>query len=85
MNILILIYADPRLYISIMSMSHYFSNKYLNVDIICLNEDTKDKFDVLDFGKTSNIFFFKAKTQTHLTCYITRLYCYIAPNCPVLG
>jgi glycosyltransferase involved in cell wall biosynthesis len=59
MNILILIYADPRLYISIMSMSHYFSNKYLNVDIICLNEDTKDKFDVLDFGKTSNIFFFK--------------------------
>jgi glycosyltransferase involved in cell wall biosynthesis len=59
MNILMLIYADPRLYISIMSMSHYFSSKHVNSDIICLKADDKYKLDVLDFGKTSNIFFFK--------------------------
>jgi hypothetical protein len=59
MKILMLIYADPRLYISIMSMSNYFSNKNVDTNIICLKSYNKDKLDVLDFGKTTKVFFFK--------------------------
>jgi len=59
MKILMLIYADPRLYISIMSMSNYFSNKNIDTNIICLKSYNKDKLDVLDFGKTTKVFFFK--------------------------
>jgi len=59
MNILIVIYADPRLYISIVSMSNYFSSKNFDVDIICLNSDYKDRLDVVDFGKNAKLTFFK--------------------------
>jgi len=59
MNILMVIYADPRLYTSIVSMSNYFSSKNFNVDIVCLNSDHKDRLDVVDFGKNAKLAFFK--------------------------
>ncbi|CAO6124566.1 hypothetical protein MCESLAEM7_00207 [Candidatus Pelagibacterales bacterium] len=59
MNILMVIYADPRFYISIVSMSNYFSSKNFDVDIVCLNSDHKGRLDVVDFGKNAKLAFFK--------------------------
>ena len=73
-KIFFLIWANPKFYQTLISLSKHFTKK--NYKVYILTQNIKTKFDMLenvDFGKESKIIYH----PLYVVCYILSIICFI--------